>query len=317
MALLPEPVDHIVSAIDAAYETKHHEERRGYLGASGIGEECERRLWHAFRWAHEPEGFQGRMLRLFETGHREEIRLLDYLRLIGCEVVEIDPDTQQQFAIASVGGHFRGHLDGEVSGLPGAPVTVHVVECKTHNEKSFKALQKDGVEKAKPTHYAQMQTYMHHRERTRALYIAVNKNTDELYCERVEYNPVVALAIMAKAERVILADVPPPKLHDDPKSKAAWACAYCPARTQCHEKAFAPRSCRTCLHATPTMQGDAEWTCARWGRVLSIDEQRAGCPAHAYIPALVAAEQIDADPVKMTVTYKLPSGETWIDGEAA
>jgi hypothetical protein len=312
MAAIPMPVDTISAAVDRAYEARPKDmSRGGRLGAGTLGEECERRLWYGFRWAHEPEILEGRKLRLFETGHREEIRLLDYLRLIGCEVSTGDDG---QIGVTAVAGHLGGYLDGEATGVPGAPVAVHVVECKTHNDKSFKALLKDGVEKAKPAHYAQMQTYMHLRGRNRALYIAVNKNDDALYTERVAYDPVFGAALMAKAERVVTAASPLPKLHDDPTSKAAWACRYCPARPQCHEKAFAPRSCRSCLHSTPLLDGVAAWHCARWDRTLGIAEQRAGCPAHRFIPQLVPGEQIDVDLERQAVTY-LIGGAEWVDGE--
>ena len=319
MPPLPDPIEHIAAAIDAAYERKPTDARRGYLGASVIGDECERKLWYGFRWSHEPEGFDGRKLRLFETGHREEARLLDYLRLIGCEVDEIDPSSGKQFGVSAIGGHFRGHLDGEATNIPGAPVAVHVIECKTHNEKSFKALQKDKVEKAKPAHFAQMQVYMHLRGHSRALYLAVNKNTDELHAERVHYDPGAATRIMAKAERVIKAERAPPKLHDDPSSKAAWLCNYCPARPQCHEKAFAPRSCRSCLNATAIIDDSdkAAWHCARWDKVLTLEEQRQGCPAHLYLPDLVPGEQVDATSEPPSVTYKMPNGDLWTDTEAA
>ena len=46
------------------------------------------------------------------------------------------------------------------TGLPGAEKTVHMLEVKTSSDKLFKVLQKEGVEKAKPEHFAQMQIYM-------------------------------------------------------------------------------------------------------------------------------------------------------------
>jgi len=47
---------------------------------------------------------------------------------------------------------------------------------------------------------------------------------------------------------------------------------------------------------------------------LSIDEQRDGCPAHLYLCGLINGEQIDADEVAETVTYRLATGEIWVDG---
>ena len=319
MAQLPEAVDHISALIDASYERGDTEARRGYLGASAIGDECERKLWYEFRWAHAPEGFEGRMLRLFQTGHREEERLINYLKRIGVEVDEIDPATGRQFAVSAIGGHFRGHMDGRATNVPGAPVVAHVVECKTHNDKSFKALVKDGVARAKPQHYAQMQAYMHLNGLTRALYIAVNKNDDALHTERVAYDAGFAMQIMAKAERIIAADHAPARLHEDPTSRAAFACNWCAARSICHGGAYAGRSCRTCLHATAVIDGGdrGAWHCARWGRQIKRDAQAQGCPAHAYLPSLVPDEQIDASETPVTVTYRRADGSTWIDGEAS
>ena len=45
-------------------------------------------------------------------------------------------------------------------GIPEAPKTWHVLEFKTHNSKSFAKLEKEGVQKSNPMHYAQMQVYM-------------------------------------------------------------------------------------------------------------------------------------------------------------
>lgn len=311
-----EPVQsQTVAAIEAAYVQEHSEERRGYLGASVLGDPCERKLWYGFRWASPPEAFDGRMLRLFQTGHREEARLVEDLRRIGCDVLEGDPETGRQWAFAWADGHARGHLDGIVERLPEAPKTAHVLECKTHNDKSFKALVKSGVAEAKPVHWAQMQLGMWGRGLSRALYLAVNKNDDSLYSERVTYEPAAAAALAAKAERIVAAHHAPAKLHDDPTAKMAFACSFCPARGVCHDGQWAPRHCRTCLHATAVDSGG--WSCARHNRALSLDDQRAGCAHHTYLPSLVPGEQVDADEALEWVEYQMPDGATWRDGPGA
>lgn len=58
---------------------------RFYCGASAIGKDCNRERWYDFRWA-STKRFEGRMLRLFDRGHREETRFLDWLRLVNVEV---------------------------------------------------------------------------------------------------------------------------------------------------------------------------------------------------------------------------------------
>jgi len=313
MAELPAPFSPTLDAIYRAYEDKAERSHRTYLGMSTMGNECDRALWYAFRWAHEPESLEGRKLRLFETGHREEARMLDDLERAGITVHRVDPATGEQWALSALGGHMRGHMDGQGEGFAEAPKARHVLEFKTHNEKSFKALVKDGVQKSKPGHYAQMQLYMHFSGLDRAFYMAVNKNTDELHVERVSYDPQAAIVLVARAERIINTPEPPPKLHEDPTAKMAWVCNYCPAFDQCHASAFAVRNCRTCIHSTPV---DGGWSCEKHG-AIDTETQRVGCSQHLFIPGLVPGEQVDADVERGTVTYRMPDGNQWVDGEAA
>lgn len=317
MAPLPPSPNPTIDAIYRAYEAQGgNEQERGYLGISILGDECERKLWYAFRWVHDRENFDGRMLRLFETGHHEESRVIENLKAAGVDIHEVDQLTGDQWAVSAAGGHVRGHLDGIIfSGLKEAPKACHVFECKTHNAKSFKALLLSGVAVAKPLHYAQMQGYMHLKGIDRAFYVAVEKDTDTMRSERVHYDPVFASALMAKGERIVTASEPPAKLHENPEAKMAYACGWCPALAVCHRGAWPRSNCRTCLHATPLMDGRGAWHCARHDREISTDDQRNGCGNHLSIPALVPGRQIDADPDAETVTYVLHSGETWTDGE--
>ena len=89
---------------------------------------------------------------------------------------------------------------------------------------------------------------------------------------------------------------------------------FCKHHAVCHDGAWARVSCRTCLHSSPEMGGDANWSCARWSKPLGVDEQKAACPAHLYIPALVPGEQVDCDEENETITYRLRSGRMWTDG---
>lgn len=304
----------VVAAIYDYYAARPDGER-SYLGVSGIGAECERQLWYGFRWAYPLEHHEGRMRRLFQTGHREEARVIADLEAIGV-IFRGSPDGYQH-AVRGVGGHFRGHLDGMIaSGLPGAPQSRHVLEVKTHNIKSFAALLRSGVAIAKPMHMTQMQGYMHLSRYERAVYIAVEKDTDSLHVERVQYDPTEGARIVAKAERIISAPTPPPKLHEDPSAKMAFGCRWCPALAGCHQRAWARRNCRTCLHASPVLAGeDGAWQCDRFNRHLSLDDQCSGCGAHLYIPGLVPGRQVDASPETETVTYHLAAGGTWTDGD--
>jgi hypothetical protein len=301
MAALPQTQSRTSAAIVAAWEAREKREHDATLRCSGIGNPCDRALWYGFRWAQPPEQFDGRMLRLFETGNIEEDRIVSDLRLIGCDVLATDPDTEKQFEVRFLSGHLTGHTDGEVIGVLEAPKTPHLLEAKSHNEKSFGELKRFGVQKSKPVHYAQMQIYMHGRSLTRALYVAVNKNTDEIYNERIEYDIEFCLRLLERARWLATSNSAPPK------------CGWCPPWCRVKETDFALRNCRTCIHATAEMDGDARWTCARFRRDLTLEAQKLGCHHHLYLPSLVPGEQIDADSDRETITYRLANGDTWTD----
>ena len=99
-------------------------------------------------------------------------------------VLDADPETGRQWQVTALGGHFGGSLDAVAIALLEAPKTWHVVEFKTHSAKSFAMLKKEGVERGKPQHWAQMQVYMHLTGITRAMHVAVCKDTDEIHIER-------------------------------------------------------------------------------------------------------------------------------------
>lgn len=284
--------DPIVAEIYEQYEKRGKSEKsRTYLGASVIGRECKRALWYSFRWASD-EDFDGRMYRLFQTGHLAESRFVADLRSIGATVWDCDPATGKQFGFSHFAGHMRGHMDACVQGIQGGGRKYHVAEFKTHSAKSFATLKKDGVKKAKPEHYAQMMWYMGKSGMDRALYLAVNKDTDELYSERIEFDQVEYEKILAKAESIIFATEPPPKISDDPKF---YICNWCSHNAVCHGNRTPALSCRTCVHATPEREGDGRWSCAKHGPEIPVHAQRAGCGHHLPLPFLITyADAIDA-----------------------
>lgn len=308
MALLPPRY----TTINQIYKHYEQQERKSpprlHLGASEIGNECERQIWYSFRWVMR-KAFDGRMLRLFETGNLEEGRIVANLTAIEVDVKQFDLKSGRQFKMEMFGGHFAGSLDGIALGIIEAPKTWHLTEYKTHNDKSFKSLCKSGVQKSKPTHYSQMQTYMGMSHEglggelfpvlTRALYLAVNKNTDELYAERIEYDPIEYLKIKEKARRIIFNSRPLPKISEDADF---FICKFCDFRKNCHklevfEKPL--KNCRTCIYSTPLFDGG--WRCEKFDKLLCLEEQIQGCEKHLYIPDLLPYKQIDA--TENTIVY--------------
>lgn len=316
MADLPQPEHTAVQAIYRLYEQREAAGggHRPHLGASVIGHACERHLWLLFHWCWR-EAFGGRMLRLFNTGQRAEARFVDELRGIGCEVHDVEADGQQ-FRVSAHGGHFGGSMDAALCGLPEAPKAWHVGEFKTHNDKSFKELGTKGVQAAKPMHFKQMQVYMGLTGMDRALYLAENKNTSELYAERVHFDVVEFERLMARAERVITAAEPPPRISADP----AWfECKWCAFHPLCHAQQVPEVNCRTCAHSTPKMEGDGRWVCELNNQNLPITIQRTGCGGHRFIPILLerlgTQSGTTAEPSgNATVHFKTAEGGTFSNG---
>ncbi len=306
---IPVPVSPTVEAIYA-----HHEKSRGEafdsygIAFSALGEECDRRLWYGHHWTHGQQPIDGRKARLFDTGKREEDRLIEELLAIDVRIA----NSQEKQRLCD--GHLRGKIECTGIGFPEAPKTEHCVEIKTHKNTEFNNVVKHGVRKKYEKHYIQLMLGTHAKGLTRGMYFANCKNSDEIHAVRFALDPMEVAGWLARAERIIYDPGPPRKLHEDPETKAAWGCKVCPARGVCHGGEWPRINCRTCLHSTAEKGGDGRWTCALLiDRDLTMDEQKRGCVNHRYIPALVPGVQTDCDGVSMTITYALHSGETWVD----
>ena len=304
MAELPAITSLTREAIFAGYEADASDGFRSHLGASLIGKACERALWYDFRWTTKAR-FEGRVLRLFETGNREEERLVRNLRRTGATVLEVDPETGRQFRVQAHGGHFGGSLDGVALHLLEAPKAWHVLEFKTHSNKSFTDLVAKKVRESKPQHFAQMQIYMNLMGMNRAMYLAVNKDTDDLYVQRVEADVAYTEQLLEKARRIIFAPTPLPRISEEP---SWYQCRLCDHADVCHGPRAAEINCRTCLHSTPVEGG---WHCDRHQKPLSEVDQRTGCEQHLYLPPLVPAAQVDAG--EDWVDYEFSDGVRWRD----
>jgi len=225
----------------------------------------------------------------------EEPRMAADLSQIGCEVHILDPATQEQFEVSFADGHGGGHMDGCVLGLPEAPKTWHVLEEKTHNARNFRKLQKEGVQQHKPVHWAQMQIYMRLTGMDRALYLAVNKDTDDLYAERVHLDKESADSYLKRASRIVHANKPPVGGGGSPD---ADECKYCHFVNLCHGNPAGVAcpcviSCRSCVFAKPEPGG--LWTCGVKEKTIGKFDQLRACEQHVFAPGLISfAEGVDA-----------------------
>lgn len=254
---------------------------RSHLGASIIGRECPREIWYSFHWATRPF-FEGRMLRLFNRGHLEEGRFISLLLMAGFAVYQQDANGNQ-YRISHAGGHFGGSGDGVVVGLPELqPGQAALLEFKTHSEKSFTKLVSDGVREAKFEHFVQMQMYMRKMGLAVALYMAVNKNNDDIYEELVYLDPLLADQFLERGEKLVFATEPPARIG---KSVGSYKCKFCDHIDVCHRKKEPSVNCRTCKHSK--VHEDGTWRClhpTQWGigteHVLPKEVQLSACPSY-------------------------------------
>lgn len=268
-----EIVARLKSDINSYCQQAYGDGPRNHLGASEIGEKCLRRLWYSFRWMHH-ERFDGRMLRLFNRGHKEEDRFAEWLKGIGCNLQTHDANGKQ-LRIRD-GHHFGGSLDGRMV-LP-EPYDVAIdflAEFKTHNDSSFKKLVKNGVKLSKPKHYSQMCTYGADEiyNFDYALYFAINKNDDDIYIECVELDKKLGKANVIKSKDIINSKIAPGRIS---ASAAYSECVYCAKAGICHKGENVDVNCRSCRNASP---GDNQsWNCALYGPIPNRDAILAACP---------------------------------------
>ena len=259
---------------------------RSHLGASLIGRECKRYLWYVFRWClHEKT--TGRQQRLFNRGHREEARFIEWLEGIGFKVWFENRDEGPnekgefpQYRISDVMGHFGGSLDG-IAVLPERYGIVEPVllEFKTNGTGAgFNKLADDGMPIAKPEHFAQTSTYGKKYNFRYCVYLNINKNDDSLHIEVVKLNHNLGEQMIMKAEQIIMSQTAPARLSDNP---TFHKCGYCHMKEVCHKGAVVEVNFRSCAFARPVE--NAEWFCEVHNGNIPKDFIAKACPSYKAI----------------------------------
>jgi hypothetical protein len=283
MADIPQPVvrpeQGIADLIYASYEREAAKKPRwlGNLGPSGIADPCLRRVFYAWR-GYLRGVAEGRIQRLFQTGHREEVRVVaDLATRTGMQVWAVDPATGRQFKRVHKSGHYLVRPDGVIKGVLSAPKTPHLLEIKTHNDKSFKALLDHGMPASKPEHYIQCLEGMSAMKLTRYLYVGVNKNDERYYFERGRPNARATAWVADRLGSLLNSDLTPPPLS---LTQDAYECTFCPYKGPCAGGPF-DKNCRTCRHSTTGEEGT--WVCDLLEKTLTQQEQQDTCGAN-YSP---------------------------------
>ena len=283
---------------------------RGHMGLSSVSNPDMRTTWLNFRWCLV-EKISPRKQRIFDIGNMLEEAIIQKLRTIpGLTLHDCDPETGKQFRFSYYGGHVGGSMDGVALGVPEAPKTWHIFEAKSANSNSYKQLIKAGsIEAWNPTYYGQAQNYMGASGLTRALFVVYNKDTSELYFERIRVNKAYFKQTLLNIEDMLCMDGPPMSIYKptDYRLKNYKSEQY--QRVYWGEELPAP-NCRNCKHSEIRSDGDQLWKCNRWNKTITILEQVKGCSLHLYMPALFPGRLIEDHGV--IVRYFTPDGvEIW------
>lgn len=238
------------------------------IGAGYIGTECAREL--GFRYHKHPkeerEGpvNKGELQRHAEAGHWTEARTADWFRLIGfvIDTFQKDKETGEPLvdpwgkpkqigwkaARDPATGQFRmaGEVDGVIVGFVetafSLPAEIErlkslleaptIWESKKATDKKWKKFSKEGVKKADPRYYGQLQTNMAYMDVKQTLFSMLNLDTMKYYFEIVVFNQADAQAISDRAVRGLESAT----AFDMPRagrSEDDIVCKFCDFQGQC------------------------------------------------------------------------------------
>lgn len=215
-------------AVNAAIDTAPaaQGQRRDYLGASALGYECLRKVQASYL---NPKAPDAQLARIFQRGHWWERYARELLWAAGFQISEA------QTGFTQLGGKFRGHCDGVIRSGPPILLYPCLWETKCLGDKGWNKLNKDGLRKAYPHYYVQVQLYMAYLDLNTnpALFTACNANTMELLHLLVPFDAACAQEWSDKAVTVIRASEAGevlPRVSDDPSD---FRCKFCDYREGC------------------------------------------------------------------------------------
>lgn len=218
----------INAALDAAALTEQREDRRTYLGASAIGSECLRKV--QYDWQVDSQ-HPARTKRIFSRGHMFEEITVKAFAQAGFRIERDTPKTRFEAA----DGLFKGHCDGII--LDGPPFLKYpcLFEHKALGSSGWRKLEKDGLKKAYPHYYDQVQLYQAYLglDENPAIFTAVNSDTCHILHIAVDFDAEAAQAASDRAVLVIRATKAGELLDRIAKAPTDWRCKMCSHKERC------------------------------------------------------------------------------------
>lgn len=248
---------------------------RPYLGYSGLGHECHRKLWMDFRWCYSKR-LEPRIVRLFARGNYEEDVIEADLVRAGMKVIN------REVEMIGLAAHVKGHIDGEVVLVPDYEEEVLLLEMKTMNDSKFKQYKKIGLKKFSGTYWGQIHSYMGKRKLKNCLYVVTNKNNEERDYQVIPFCDET----FKKMERVAVSVLTAEEIPERIGRRVDMVCKFCDAKGTCHGGNEVMRNCRTCESCD--LEEEGKWSCSYYNEStpLTEDAQREGCIKYERLKCL-------------------------------
>jgi hypothetical protein len=214
--------------LDAAALEKH-QTPRNYLGASGIGSECLRKVQYDWQCdAVHP----ARTRTIFDRGHLFESLSRRDMMQAG---FVFDPD-ERGLAFTAADGLFQGHADGKIVDGPTIPGLVYpcLWEHKALSAAGYRKIEKDGVDKHYPHYAAQVYLYQAYLDLTNpALFTVTNSDTCHRLHLTIPFDATLAQAASDRAVLVIKATQAGELLDRIAQNPTDWRCKMCSHKDRC------------------------------------------------------------------------------------
>jgi hypothetical protein len=252
---------HTKAEYDRTRGSGEGEVARKRIGAGYIGVECARQLafkYHKWEKEERPEREDdddksvgpGELQRHAEAGHWAEKNIAEWLRLAGFNLLthkRNDDGTPKldyfgkpkQFGFMNAKdpetGQYRmaGEVDGVIIEAPQKLIpTPTIWESKKATDKKWKRFRNQGVKKADPKYYGQLQTTMAYMEIENVLFTMLNLDNMRFYFELVPFDQATAQALTDRAVMVMLSQHPR-ELPRVTRDKADFRCRYCDYAAAC------------------------------------------------------------------------------------
>lgn len=211
------------------------QERRTYVGASGIGDDCERRLQYEYAGAPREKEPEKLTLRKFDFGHMIEELARCWFQDAGFNLVQKSQKTGARYRFVQMDGDFSGEPDGvfidgpKIEGLSYPAMWEH----KAVGAKTFREIKKDGLKKARPKYWSQIHTCMAYLELRQTVFTVTNLDSGEQLNLIYDLESGEAQRMTDRAVRIIKATRAGEQLPRPYANASYFECKWCPFAQRC------------------------------------------------------------------------------------